>query len=54
MRIIIMGLLGIILGAGDSLAAARSMTLAASPAQVAAGSPVSKMCLILREKEPHD
>lgn len=44
MRIIIMGLLGIILGAGDSLAAARSMTLAASPAQVAAGSPVHLEC----------
>ena len=44
MRITIMGLLCIILGAGDSLAAARSMTLAASPAQVAAGSPVQLAC----------
>lgn len=44
MRITIMGLLCIILGAGDSLAAARSMTLAASPAQVAAGSPVHLEC----------
>ncbi|MDX9840300.1 MAG: hypothetical protein RBS95_02505 [Desulfobulbus sp.] len=44
MRITIMGLLCIILGAGNSLAAARSMTLAVSPAQVAAGSPVQLAC----------
>ena len=44
MRITIMVLLGMILGAGDSLAAARSMSLAASPAQVTAGSPVHLAC----------